>query len=174
MTHLALRLLILTGVRARRRASSARTRLPVTCGTIPAEAMKGRRGATDDFRVPLSAEALSVIEQAKRHTRGGLLFPSTKKGVVSDMTLGMFMRRTGLDARPHGFRSSLRVWLAEYTDAPHEVAETVLQHVAGSKVTRAYRRTDFIEQRRALMERWADHVAGKGGQVVKLVASQRH
>ena len=98
----------------------------------------------------------------------------TQKGVVSDMTLGMFMRRTGLDASSNGFRSSLRVWLAECTDAPHEVAETVLQHVAGSKVTRAYRRTDFIEQRRALMERWADHVAGKGGQVVKLVASQRH
>ena len=122
----------------------------------------------------ISAEALSIIEQAKRHARGGFLFPSTKKGVISDMTLGMFMRRAGLDARPHGFRSSLRDWLAEATDAPHEVAETVLQHVAGSKVTRAYRRTDFIEQRRALMERWADHVTGKSGQVVKLVASQRH
>ena len=29
------------------------------------------------------------------------------------MTLGMFMRRAGLEARPHGFRSSLREWLAE-------------------------------------------------------------
>ena len=174
VTHLALRLLILTGVRSRPLRFIRADQIAGDVWTIPAEAMKGRRGATDDFRVPLSAEALSVIEQAKRHTRGGFLFPSTKKGVVSDMTLGMFMRRTGLDARPHGFRSSLRVWLAECTDAPHEVAETVLQHVAGSKVTRAYRRTDFIEQRRALMERWADHVAGKGGQVVKLVASQRH
>jgi hypothetical protein len=48
------------------------------------------------------------------------------------------------------------------------VAETVLGHVAGSKVVRAYRRSDFLEQRRALMERWADHVTGKGGAVVKL------
>jgi hypothetical protein len=34
---------------------------------------------------------------------------------------------------------------------------------------RAYRRTDFLEQRRVLMERWADHVTGKGGKVVQLV-----
>jgi hypothetical protein len=35
-------------------------------------------------------------------------------------------------------------------------------------VVRAYRRSDFLEQRRVLMERWADHVTGKGGAVVKL------
>ncbi|MEY9634152.1 integrase [Bradyrhizobium japonicum] len=124
--------------------------------------------------MPLSTEALSVCGQARRLARGGFLFPSARKGVVSDMTLSMFMRRAKLEARPHGFRSSLRDWLAEATDAPHEVAETILAHVAGSKVTRAYRRTDFIEQRRALMERWADHVTGNSGQVVKLVAGHRH
>jgi integrase len=78
------------------------------------------------------------------------------------------MERQGMDARPHGFRSSLRDWLAECTDAPHEVAEMVLGHVAGSKVTRAYLRSDFLEQRRVLMERWADHVTGGAGQVVRL------
>jgi integrase len=78
------------------------------------------------------------------------------------------MERRGMEARPHGFRSSLRDWLAECTDAPHEVAETVLGHVAGSAVVRAYRRSDFLEQRRVLMARWADHVTGKGGAVVKL------
>jgi integrase len=122
--------------------------------------------------VPLSTEALAVIEQARRLARDGFLFPSVREGVVSDMTLGMFMRRAKVEARPHGFRSSLRVWLAECTDAPHEVAETILQHVAGSKVTRAYRRTDFIEQRRALMERWADHVTGKSGKIVRLVEAR--
>ncbi|MET3359773.1 MULTISPECIES: tyrosine-type recombinase/integrase [Bradyrhizobium] len=182
VTHLALRLLILTGVRSRplrfiRDDQIARVTIDgreIDVWTIPGETMKGRKDATQDFRVPLTAEALSVIEQARRHARGGFLFPGTRKGVVSDMTLSMFMRRAKLEALPHGFRSSLRDWLAEATDAPHEVAETILQHVAGSKVTRAYRRTDFIEQRLALMERWAAHVTGKSGKVVKLIAGKRN
>jgi integrase len=170
VTHLAMRLLILTGVRS---GPLRHIREDQIAGddvwTIPADAMKGRRDATQEFRVPLSGEALEVIDQARRHARDGSLFPSTRQGVVSDMTLGMYMRRAGLDARPHGFRSSLRNWLAEATDAPHEVAETILGHVAGSKVVKAYRRTDFLEQRRVLMERWASHCTGKSGQVVELV-----
>lgn len=59
--------------------------------------------------------------------------------------------------------------LAEATDAPHEVAEAMLAHVVDGGVVRAYRRTDFLEQRRALIERWADHVTGGAGQVVQLV-----
>lgn len=173
VTHLALRLLILTGVRSRPLRFIREDQIAGDVWTVPGEAMKGRKDDTADFRVPLSDEALSVIKQAKPFARGGFLFPGTKKGVVSDMTLSMFMRRAKLDALPHGFRSSLRDWLAEATDAPHEVAETVLQHVAGSKVTRAYRRTDFIEQRRVLMERWAAHVTGKSGRVVKLASSKR-
>jgi hypothetical protein len=43
---------------------------------------------------------------------------------------------------------------------PEEVAETILAHSPGSKVVKAYRRTDFLEQRAALMQRWADHVSG--------------
>ena len=73
-------------------------------------------------------------------------------------------------ARPHGFRTSLRVWLAEATDASHEVAETMLAHTVGGSVERAYRRTDYIEQRRVLIERWAAHVTGNGGQVVRMLA----
>lgn len=84
------------------------------------------------------------------------------------MTLSRHMERRGLEARPHGFRTSLRTWLAEATDAPHEVAEAMLGHVTDSGVVRAYRRTDFLEQRRALAERWAVHVTGGCGRVVKL------
>jgi integrase len=87
------------------------------------------------------------------------------------MTLSRHMERRGLEARPHGFRTSLRTWLAEATDAPHEVAETMLAHVTDSGVVRAYRRTDYLEQRRALLERWADHLTGGAGQVVKLAGA---
>ena len=53
--------------------------------------------------------------------------------------------------RPHGFRSSFRDWCAETTDTPREVAEAALAHADGTKTERAYRRTDYLEQRRVLM-----------------------
>lgn len=167
-THLALRLLILTGVRSRPLRFLHMGQLDGNVWTIPAEAMKGRKGKTADFRVPLSNEALRVIETATPHVRDGYLFPSVRKGVISDATMSRFLERRGLEERPHGFRTSLRTWLAETTDAPHEVAETVLGHVTDSAVVRTYRQTDFLEQRRILMERWAEHVTGGNGKLMRL------
>lgn len=168
ITHLALRLLILTGVRSRPVRFLRDEEIEGDIWTIQAEAMKGRRGKTTEFRVPLSTEAMKVIELARPHARDGYLFPSVRKGVISDATMSRLMERRGMAERPHGFRSSLRTWLAEATDAPHEVAETVLSHVTGSSVERAYRRTDYLEQRRSLLERWADHVTGRLGELVRL------
>jgi integrase len=133
--------------------------------------MKGKEGKTEDFRVPLCAEALAIIEAAKPMARDGLLFPSARAGVVSDMAMGMHMRRKGLEARPHGFRTSLRTWLAEATSAPHEVAETMLGHKVDSAVTRAYRRTDYLEERRRLHEAWASYLTSEkaeAGNIVRL------
>ncbi|RWX68029.1 site-specific integrase [Mesorhizobium sp. M4B.F.Ca.ET.190.01.1.1] len=160
VTHLALRFLILTGARSAPVRFIHERQIDGDVWTIPAEAMKGRVDKTADFRVPLSTVALKVVADAKRHARGGYLFPSVKKGVISDMTMSRLMERAGMEARPHGFRSSLRDWIAESTDTPHEIAETVLGHLVGGAVERAYRRTDFLEQRRILMERWATHVLG--------------
>jgi integrase len=172
LTHLALRLLILTGVRSTPLRTLRLDQLEGDVWTVPAEAMKGRKGATVDYRVPLSNEAQRIIDLARPHARNGNLFPNTRGGVISDMTLSRMMERRGLEARPHGFRSSLRDWLAEATDAPHEVAETMLAHVVDGSAVRAYRRTDFLEQRRVLAERWADHVTGGAGQVVKLAGAR--
>jgi len=135
--------------------------------TIPADAMKGRKDATNEFRVPLSTEALAVIEQAKPFARDGYLFPSVRKGVISDATMARYMERRGMAERPHGFRSSFRDWTAEATNTPREVAETCLAHVSGGAVELAYRRTDFLEQRRALMERWGNVAANFGQSVVR-------
>jgi integrase len=111
LAHLALRLLILTGVRSGPLRNLRLDQIEGDVWTVPAEAMKGRKGATDDFRVPLSAEAQRVIELARPHTRNGYLLPNTKGGVISDMTHSRMMERRGLEARPHGFRTSLRTWL---------------------------------------------------------------
>ncbi len=169
VTHLALRLLILTGVRSCPLRFLTEAQIEGDIWTIPGEAMKGRKDATADYRVPLSSEALAVLEQAKRHARDGFMFPSIRKGVISDATMSRLMERRKMEARPHGFRSSLRDWIAETTDTPHEIAETCLGHTVGGSVERAYRRTDYLEQRRVLMERWAKHVMGQHGQILRLV-----
>ncbi len=159
--ELALKLLILTGVRSAPLRFMHESHIDGDIWTIPAALMKGGRNKTDDFRVPLTPEALAVIGEARTASRDGLLFVGHKGKQISDMAMSMVMRRRKFDARPHGFRSSLRDWLAEATDAPHEVAEAVLAHVTDGKVVRSYRRTDFLDQRRALLERWAVHVTGK-------------
>ncbi len=89
-------------------------------------------------------------------------------GVISDATMSRPMERRGLEARPHGFRSSFRTRCAEATDTPREVAETALGHTTGTKVERSYRRTDFLEQRRILMERWSGHVLGENGAALRI------
>ena len=171
LTHLALRLLILTGMRTMPVRFMRLEQIEGDTWTIPAEMMKGRRGQTADFRVPLAPEAQQIIELAKPFARDGYLFPSALKGVISDATMARLMERRGLDARPHGFRTSLRVWLAETTDASHDVAEMMIAHITGNKVVQAYRRTDFLEQRRALAERWAGYVTGGTGEVVRLAGA---
>ncbi len=166
VTELALRLLILTAVRSKPVRFLHLDQIEGDVWTVPAELMKGRKGTTSDFRVPLSTEAQAVIEQAKPFARDGLLFAGVRRGVISDATMSKYMDRRGMKERPHGFRSSFRDWIAEATKTPHEVAETCLGHVAGGKVERAYRRTDFLEQRRALMERWGNLLLQQKAKVV--------
>ena len=161
VTHLAFRLLILTGVRSRPVRYMQEGQIDGDVWVVPGEFIKGRRDKTPDFRVPLSPEALDIICRARRHARNGFLFPGARKGeVISDATLIRLMERRGLVERPHGFRASLRNWIAETTDTSHEVAEMMIGHVVGGTVERAYRRTDFLEQRRSLFCRWAQHVGG--------------
>ncbi|WP_319545755.1 tyrosine-type recombinase/integrase [Ruegeria conchae] len=162
VTELALRLLILTGVRSApiRHVRPDQIDLRARIWTIPAELVKSRKGATGDFRVPMTGEAVKVVEDALRHG-GEVLFPGQRGKPISDMTMSKLMRDRGIAARPHGFRSSLRTW-AEETGQPYEVAETALGHVVGNSVERAYQRSDLIEKRRVFMAAWADHVTGKG------------
>ncbi len=160
LPQLALRSLILTGVRTNPLRHIREDQVEGDIWTIPAENMKGKYDATTEFRVPLSLEALKVIEQARSLTRNEFLFSTSGHGPLADTCMSQYMKKTGLDACPHGFRSSLRNWLAETTDAPYEVAETILSHTVGGQVERAYRRTDYLEQRRVYMDKWAAYVTG--------------
>ncbi|GAA5099562.1 tyrosine-type recombinase/integrase [Bartonella acomydis] len=161
LTQLALRLLILTGVRTNPIRHIHKDQVEGDIWTIPAENMKGKRDATTEFRVPLSTEALEILKQARLLSRNDFFFSATGRGPLAAKCMAQYMRDNKLEACPHGFRSSLRDWLAETTDAPYEVAETILAHTVGGQVERAYRRTDYLEQRRVYMDKWAAYVTGQ-------------
>ncbi|MEL6642662.1 MAG: integrase arm-type DNA-binding domain-containing protein [Pseudomonadota bacterium] len=173
VTELALQLLILTAVRSFPLRHIHEDQIVGDIWTIPADHMKGRVGATHDFRVPLSTEAQRVVAEARKFSRDGFLFPGVRRGVISDMTMSAYMSRRGLDARPHGFRSSFRDWCAEATNTPREVAETALGHISGGSVERAYRRTDFLEQRKSVMSLWGTAVLRCGVTDIARLADHR-
>ncbi len=157
ITHLALRFLILTGMRSKAVRFAHIDQIDGDVWTVPADNMKGRKGQVTDFRVPLPPEAKDIVREALPLSRNGFLFPSVRRGVISDATMSRFMERHGMAARPHGFRTSLRTWLAEETNASWELAEICLAHQVGNKVARAYLRTDRLDTRRGLLEEWASH-----------------
>ena len=158
LPQLALRLLMLTGLRSHPIRHAHLDEIDGDIWTIPGEKMKGLKGKTPSFRVPLTTEALHVIELASQQQRDGYIFPGVKRGVISDASMARLMERRGLEARPHGFRSTLRTWLTESQHASREVAEIIIAHQTGSIVERSYNRTDMIDQRRVVIGDWSRHL----------------
>lgn len=128
--------------------------------TIPADRMK----AGMQHRVPLSHQAMSLLHNL-RGLHDELVFPSPRKQIVlSDMVLTAFLRRTKAPsdnpnrvATAHGFRSTFRDWCSEHS-YPRDLAERALAHTVKNKVEAAYHRTDLLEQRRPMMQAWADYL----------------
>ena len=127
--------------------------------TIPATRMK----AAVEHRVPLNDPALSVLDEARAITDpSGLVFPSVTGRPMSDNTLSKLLRENGVAAVPHGFRSSFRDWAAECTPFEREIMEAALAHQTTDSVEAAYFRSDLLERRRELMNRWAEYIAPHG------------
>ena len=122
--------------------------------TVPAERAKNAR----PHRVPLSAAALDVLTAAKSlPTSSGLIFPSANGRQVSNATMGKLLRQNGIDAVPHGFRSSFRDWCGE-TGVAREVAEACLAHTVADATEAAYARSDLLARRAAVMEAWGQYI----------------
>lgn len=151
---LALRFLILTAARSGevRGATWAEVDMQAGIWAVPAERMKA--GAA--HRVPLSGQALALLESLPRFAGSDLLFPSPRGGQLADMAMTALMRRRGLAYVPHGFRSTFRDWAGDHTEYPREIVEAALAHAVGNRVEAAYRRKDALERRRPLMQDWAN------------------
>lgn len=126
--------------------------------SIPAERMK----CGLPHRVPLSAQATAILEAVKPEacSPSALVFLSpldgrsrmsidTPRKTLRDITSG--------DYTMHGCRSTFRDWCEE-NFIRASPAERALTHVPDSKVVRAYQRSDLLEQRRPVMQRWTDEI----------------
>lgn len=146
--------------------------------TIPAPRMKAKR----EHEVPLSDAAVALIKSMPRIDGTDLIFPGTKGQALSDMSLTAVIRRMNGEAPTwvdkdgntitvHGFRSTFRMWAAEATNYPREVAEHALAHQLPDAVERAYQRGTQFTKRAVMMNEWAKFcgsVRGDGGEVVPI------
>lgn len=169
VTRAALRLAPLVFVRPGelRKAEWAEFDLDAAEWRIPAARMKRTKqeklsGAA--HFVPLSRQALATLRELQPltgHTR--YLFPSprTRERPMSDNGVLSALRRMGFpsdEMTGHGFRAMARTLLAERLNVDEAVIEAQLAHAVRDSLGRAYNRTEFLEQRRNMLQMWADYL----------------
>lgn len=124
--------------------------------TVPAERMKMREAHV----VPLSAQAVEILRGMQALTgRGRFVFPGRKdrEQPLTHEAIRDVFNRAGYAGKftPHGVRGTFSTFFNE-TGADHEVIELCLAHAERNKVRGAYNHAKKLDQRRELMQRWAD------------------
>jgi len=126
---------------------------------IPAAKMKMKR----DHIVPLSDQAIQILEEIKPLTSNGrYIFPSTRSETrpMSENTVNGALRRLGYEVNEftgHGFRSMASTLLNESGWTPDAI-ERQLAHVEGNSVRAAYNYAEHLDERRRMMQWWADYL----------------
>ena len=129
--------------------------------------------------VPLSKQAIAILEELHPltgHLVGGWVFPGGRspKSAMSNAAINAAYRRLGIDTRNeltgHGWRACARTLLHEQLKYQPEVIEHQLAHAVPDALGRAYNRTRFIDDRREMMQKWADYLdrLKAGAEVVHL------
>jgi integrase len=135
--------------------------------TIPSMDMKRRLAEKANGRphlVPLAPQALNVLNDLKPLTgHGRYVFPSLLTGErpMSDNTVNTALRRLGYskdEMSAHGFRAMARTIMAEKLNMPADVIEAQLAHKKSGPLGAAYDRAEYLAQRRAMMNAWADYL----------------
>lgn len=158
-SKIAVRLIILNVARKAEVTGGAWPEIDFDAGTwtIPGERMKGRKPHV----VPLSRQALGLLRQLRALSPGNLIFPNRRapNRPMAERSINVVMDRMGFteEAKPHGFRAMFSTyWHSQMEN--HEVIEMCLAHAVGSAVSRAYNRAQLLDERRDLLQRWADIV----------------
>ena len=124
--------------------------------SVPPERRKD--GVPFPHRVPLSCQAIALLKEQKQ--KSDLIFPGRYGALLSVDAPRMALRHLGYEVTMHGMRSTFRDWCAG-TKQDWVASEKALSHSVGSKVTQAYLRTDMLEERRIVMQQWADFLFGE-------------
>lgn len=124
---------------------------------VPWTRMKTAKRSRESFRVPLSRQALAVLERV-RGLDEDIVFPGRiGKYLALDTPRLTIQRLTGSGATMHGMRSVFRDWSAR-KGVPFATAEKCLSHAVGDRTVQAYLRNDLLEERRKVMQAWADEI----------------
>lgn len=111
-------------------------------------------GRPEPHRVPLSPRVLEWLQTFPR-VNEYLFFGSRMRGHISLESPIKMLHQLKIDVTIHGMRSTFRDWAAEH-GYDRVLAEKALQHQTGNEVEQAYQRSDLLEQRRPMMEAWAE------------------
>ncbi|HQG28280.1 MAG TPA: site-specific integrase, partial [Candidatus Ozemobacteraceae bacterium] len=116
--------------------------------------------------VPLSRQAVEILRELHPLTGAGrYVFPSARSAerAMSDNAVLAAMRRMNIPKAEmcgHGFRAMARTLLDEVLHFPVDIIEHQLAHTVRDPLGRAYNRTQFIDDRRRMMQEWADYLDG--------------
>lgn len=141
---------------------------------LPAEIMKMKKEHT----VPLSEQAMAVLRELYALTGNdvsGYILPSLKRqgnAMMSDGTINKCIKEMGYKDRmvAHGFRSLASTTLNEQQKYSPDVIERQLAHREKNDVRAAYNRAEYMPERTAMMQEWADYIDEicAGGEVVNI------
>jgi integrase len=135
--------------------------------TIPSGRMKRTKQAKvtgAPHLVPLSRQAVAILQELQPLTGAGrYVFPSLRSKLrpMSDAAVLAALRRMGFpkdEMTGHGWRATARTMMVERLGVDEAVIEAQLAHGVRDSLGRAYNRTEFIEQRRTMMQTWADYL----------------
>lgn len=128
--------------------------------SIPATKMKTRQ----PHLVPLADQAVEILQGLYPITGGGqfVLPGRTSSRPMSNMALTAALNYLGYRdiQTPHGFRATARTILDEVLGFRVDLIEAQLAHAVRDANGRAYNRTSFLEDRRKMMQEWADYLDG--------------
>ena len=162
----ALRLLMLTTTRTSevRFSKWADFDLDAGCWVIPEEqtGRKGKKGKRNPHAVPLCTQAVKILRDLYPVTgQGEYVFPNRNSTgrVISENTVLKIIETIGYKGKMtgHGFRSLARSILGEMGHR-WEVLEAMLSHALVNQTAAAYVRTTYFEERRGIMQQWADYL----------------
>lgn len=128
--------------------------------SIPAEKMKLRK----PHLVPLSLQVVEILKRLQPLTGSGkYLFPCHRSPLrcMSENSINAALRRLGFEKEEitgHGFRAMARTMLHEILHFQPDVIEAQLAHAVPDRLGGAYNRTQFIAERRKMMQAWADYL----------------